>query len=91
LNPSLSKRNWALIFGAASLTIDLLPTIHNFRVFSFMGALTTTYTSWYMLSAAIARGKVGFLFPLLKIMQKKIESYYSMLCVHEFVLVLQLF
>lgn len=57
LNPNLSKRSWALIFGGLSLSVDLLPTIHNFRVFSFLGALTTTYTSWYMLTAAISRGQ----------------------------------
>lgn len=57
LNPHLDKRTWALIFGAASLTVDLLPTLHNFRIFSFVGALTTTYTSWYMLSSAIAHGQ----------------------------------
>jgi auxin influx carrier (AUX1 LAX family) len=58
LNSQVSKRTWAIIFGALSLTVDLLPTLHNFRVFSFVGALTTTYTSWYMLSSALANGQV---------------------------------
>nr|PNR32111.1 hypothetical protein PHYPA_026236 [Physcomitrium patens] len=51
------SRTWALIFGGLSLTVDLLPTILNFRIFSFLGVLTTTYTSWYMLSSAIIRGR----------------------------------
>ena len=59
LNSSLDKRTWALIFGAASLTVDLLPTFHNFRVFSFVGVLTTTYTSWFILIAAITGGQVA--------------------------------
>lgn len=63
LNPHLNKRTWAIIFGALSLTVDLLPTLHNFRIFSFVGVLTTTYTSWYMLSAAISRGQVGLILP----------------------------
>jgi hypothetical protein len=58
LNPHLNKRTWAIIFGAASLSVDLLPTLHNFRIFSFVGALTTTYTAWYMLTAALVRGQV---------------------------------
>lgn len=57
LNPHLNKRTWAIIFGAASLSVDLLPTLHNFRIFSFVGVLTTTYTSWYMLTAALVRGQ----------------------------------
>ena len=65
LNPHLNKRTWAIIFGAASLTVDLLPTLHNFRIFSFVGALTTTYTSWYMLTAAISRGQVAGILSLL--------------------------
>jgi len=61
LNPHLNKRTWALIFGAASLSVDLLPTLHNFRIFSFVGALTTTYTSWYMLTTALTHGQVDLL------------------------------
>jgi len=80
LNPHLSKRTWALIFGAASLSVDLLPTLHNFRIFSFVGVLTTTYTSWYMLSSAIAHGQVNliiFLFYNLVILKL---LFYHVMC-----------
>ena len=58
LNSHLTKRTWALIFGGLSLSVDLLPTLHNFRVFSFIGVLTTTYTAWYMLTATLTHGQV---------------------------------
>uniref|UniRef100_A0A7I4BHR8 Amino acid transporter transmembrane domain-containing protein n=1 Tax=Physcomitrium patens TaxID=3218 RepID=A0A7I4BHR8_PHYPA len=57
LNPHLTKRTWVLIFEAASLGINLLPSIHNFRVFSITGVLTTTHTSWFLLIAAKSRGQ----------------------------------
>lgn len=58
LNPHLTKRTWVLIFEAASLGINILPSIHNFRVFSITGVLTTTHTSWFLLIAAKSRGQV---------------------------------
>jgi auxin influx carrier (AUX1 LAX family) len=58
LNPHHNKRTWTIVFGAISLVVILLPTIHNFRIWSFLGVLTTTYTAWYMFSTSIAHGQV---------------------------------
>lgn len=56
---TLSKREWTLVFGAISLLTVLIPTMHNFRVFSFLGAVTTSYTAWYMFLSAVADGQVS--------------------------------
>jgi hypothetical protein len=61
LNPHHNKRTWTIVFGAISLVVILLPTIHNFRIWSFLGVLTTTYTAWYMFSTSIAHGQVNLL------------------------------
>ncbi|KAH8940573.1 hypothetical protein BDL97_15G096000 [Sphagnum fallax] len=57
LNPHHDKRTWTIVFGAISLLVILLPTIHNFRIWSFLGVLTTTYTAWYMFIASISHGQ----------------------------------
>jgi len=59
LNPHHDKRTWTIVFGAISLLVILLPTIHNFRIWSFLGVLTTTYTAWYMFIASISHGQVN--------------------------------
>ncbi|KAK9841505.1 hypothetical protein WJX74_006936 [Apatococcus lobatus] len=58
MNPSLNKRDWALVFGGLSLLTILLPSFHNYRVWSFLGLLATTYTSWYMVGASVDKGRV---------------------------------
>ncbi|KAJ7526716.1 hypothetical protein O6H91_16G019600 [Diphasiastrum complanatum] len=58
LNSNLDKRQWALIFGAVSTLTVLLPSIHNFRIWSILGVITTTYTAWYMLIASLAHGQI---------------------------------
>ncbi|GLJ38158.1 hypothetical protein SUGI_0776840 [Cryptomeria japonica] len=58
LNSKYNKREWAIIFGAMSMLTCLLPSFHNFRVWSIMGVITTTYTSWYMVVAGLIHGKV---------------------------------
>lgn len=35
LAPAISKRDWALVFGAIALIMSLLPTFRNFREFCF--------------------------------------------------------
>jgi auxin influx carrier (AUX1 LAX family) len=47
------------VFGAMSLIVVVLPTMHNFRVWSFIGIVTTTFTAWYLFGASIANGQVG--------------------------------
>eukprot|EP01018_Ginkgo_biloba_P029518 Gb_22661 [translate_table: standard] len=57
LNSKYNKREWAIIFGAISMLTALLPSFQNFRVWSFIGMLTTTYTAWYMVIAGLIHGK----------------------------------
>ncbi|CAM6085899.1 unnamed protein product [Calypogeia fissa] len=58
LSDKLDKQQYTLIFGGLSMCMVLLPSLHNFRVFSFVGVLTTTYTAWYLLIATIKQGRV---------------------------------
>lgn len=58
LNSKYNKREWAIIFGGISILTCLLPSFHNFRVWSIMGVVTTTYTAWYMLIAGLLHGKI---------------------------------
>jgi auxin influx carrier (AUX1 LAX family) len=58
LNPHLPKRTWTAVFGAMSMVVVMLPTMHNFRIWSLIGILTTTYTAWYLFGASISNGQV---------------------------------
>lgn len=58
LNSSLDKRDWAIVFGAVSTLTVLLPSFHNFRIWSFIGVVTTTYTAWFMFIASLVYGQV---------------------------------
>ncbi|KAJ7286678.1 hypothetical protein O6H91_01G084900 [Diphasiastrum complanatum] len=58
INDHHSKRTWTLIFGAIFLLTALIPTAHNYRLWSFMGILMTTYTAWYLTIAAVTHGQV---------------------------------
>lgn len=58
LNSDYSKREWAIIFGAISMLTVLLPSFHNFRIWSIIGVLTTTYTAWYMVIAGLLHGQI---------------------------------
>ncbi|GAB4818758.1 hypothetical protein N2152v2_005804 [Parachlorella kessleri] len=53
LVPSLSKRDWALVFGGVATCMTLLPSFRNARVFSFLALIATTYTAWYMVAMGI--------------------------------------
>lgn len=57
LSSVLNKRSWALVFGALSLLTVLLPTFHNYRVWSFLGLVATTYTSWLMVGESLHVGQ----------------------------------
>ncbi|CAL0315758.1 unnamed protein product [Lupinus luteus] len=58
INDHLDKRTWTYIFGACCATTVLIPSLHNYRVWSFLGLGMTTYTAWYLTIAAIIHGKV---------------------------------
>lgn len=58
LNSDLNKRDWAIVFGGIAMLTVLLPSFHNFRIWSIMGVITTTYTAWFMFIAALVHGQV---------------------------------
>lgn len=59
LNSNYNKREWALIFGGISMLTVLLPSFHNFRIWSIIGVVTTTYTAWYMVIAGLLHGQTA--------------------------------
>lgn len=66
---SHSSGHLGLTFEAALQAITLLtcalPTLHNFRIWSFMGLLATTYTTWFLVGSAINHGPVSCWLPTL--------------------------
>ncbi|KAJ7520803.1 hypothetical protein O6H91_19G023700 [Diphasiastrum complanatum] len=58
INDTLPKRTWTLIFGALFIFTVLIPTAQNYRLWSFLGILMTTYTAWYLTIAAALNGQV---------------------------------
>ncbi|KAL5203629.1 hypothetical protein ABZP36_008500 [Zizania latifolia] len=58
INDRLDKRTWTYIFGACCATTVFVPSFHNYRIWSFLGLLMTTYTAWYLTVAALLHGKV---------------------------------
>ncbi|KAJ7519734.1 hypothetical protein O6H91_20G053900 [Diphasiastrum complanatum] len=58
INSSLSKRTWTLIFGASFVSTIFIPTIHNYRIWSLIGIIMTTYTAWYLTIAAATHGQI---------------------------------
>ncbi|PUZ43857.1 hypothetical protein GQ55_8G040500 [Panicum hallii var. hallii] len=58
INDKYDKRTWTYIFGACCATTVFIPSFHNYRIWSFLGLLMTTYTAWYLTIAAIAHGQV---------------------------------
>jgi hypothetical protein len=59
INDKYDKRTWTYIFGACCATTVFIPSFHNYRIWSFLGLLMTTYTAWYLTIAAIAHGQVS--------------------------------
>lgn len=51
--PGVSKRDWAFVFGGIAMTMSLLPSFRNFRAFSFLALVATTFTAWFMVAAGI--------------------------------------
>lgn len=59
INDHLDKRTWTYIFGACCALTVLIPSYHNYRVWSFLGLGMTTYTAWYLTIAALVHGQVA--------------------------------
>ncbi|CAN6439242.1 unnamed protein product [Victoria cruziana] len=58
INDHLDKRTWTYIFGACCATTVFIPSFHNYRMWSFLGLMMTTYTAWYMTVASLMNGQV---------------------------------
>ncbi|CAK9315979.1 unnamed protein product [Citrullus colocynthis] len=58
INDNLDKRTWTYIFGACCATTVFIPSFRNYRIWSFLGLLMTTYTAWYLTIASILHGQV---------------------------------
>lgn len=58
INDKLDKRTWTYIFGACCATTVFIPSYHNYRVWSFLGLVMTTYTAWYLTVASLVHGQV---------------------------------
>nr|GMD09806.1 auxin transporter-like protein 2 [Ipomoea batatas] len=58
INDNLDKRTWTYIFGACCATTVFIPSFHNYRIWSFLGLLMTTYTAWYLTIASLLHGPV---------------------------------
>ncbi|TKV97128.1 hypothetical protein SEVIR_9G475300v4 [Setaria viridis] len=58
INDKLDKRTWTYIFGACCATTVFIPSFHNYRIWSFLGLVMTTYTAWYLAIASIIHGQV---------------------------------
>ncbi|RZC54286.1 hypothetical protein C5167_013131 [Papaver somniferum] len=57
INDNLDKRTWTYIFGACCATTVFVPSFHNYRVWSFLGLVMTTYTAWYLTIASLLHGQ----------------------------------
>ncbi|XP_058756925.1 auxin transporter-like protein 3 [Vicia villosa] len=57
INDHLDKRTWTYIFGACCATTVFIPSFHNYRIWSFLGLVMTTYTAWYMTIASLVHGQ----------------------------------
>jgi hypothetical protein len=58
INDKLDKRTWTYIFGACCATTVFIPSFHNYRIWSFLGLVMTTYTAWYLAVASLIHGQV---------------------------------
>lgn len=61
INDNLDKRTWTYIFGACCATTVFIPSFHNYRIWSFLGLIMTTYTAWYLTIASLIHGQVNYL------------------------------
>jgi hypothetical protein len=58
INDKYDKRTWTYIFGACCATTVFIPSFHNYRIWSFLGLVMTTYTAWYLAIASLIHGQV---------------------------------
>ncbi|KAL8553021.1 hypothetical protein ACS0TY_001630 [Phlomoides rotata] len=58
INDNLDKRTWTYIFGACCATTVFIPSFHNYRIWSFLGLIMTTYTAWYLTITSLIHGQV---------------------------------
>ncbi|KAJ8624697.1 hypothetical protein MRB53_033227 [Persea americana] len=58
LGMASDKRTWTYIFGACCATTVFIPSFHNYRIWSFLGLIMTTYTAWYLTIASLVHGQV---------------------------------
>nr|CAD1844140.1 unnamed protein product [Ananas comosus var. bracteatus] len=58
VNDKFDKRTWTYIFGACCATTVFIPSFHNYRIWSFLGLVMTTYTAWYLTIASLLHGQV---------------------------------
>ncbi|THG04250.1 hypothetical protein TEA_026580 [Camellia sinensis var. sinensis] len=58
INDNLDKRTWTYIFGACCATTVFIPSFRNYRIWSFLGLLMTTWTAWYLTIASLLHGQV---------------------------------
>lgn len=58
INDNLDKRTWTYIFGACCATTVFIPSFHNYRMWSFLGLIMTTYAAWYLTIASLLHGQV---------------------------------
>jgi hypothetical protein len=65
INDRYDKRTWTYIFGACCATTVFIPSFHNYRIWSFLGLVMTTYTAWYLTVAAVVHGQVSIIFVFL--------------------------
>ncbi|KAJ7519732.1 hypothetical protein O6H91_20G053800 [Diphasiastrum complanatum] len=57
INDSIDKRTWTFIFGVIFILTVFIPTAYNYRMWSFVGILMTTYTAWYLTISAATIGQ----------------------------------
>ena len=58
LNVGLDKRALTYISGLVMSLVCFVPTYREYRAFTFLGLVATTYTAWYMVTASIIKGPV---------------------------------
>lgn len=77
INDNLDKRTWTYIFGACCATTVFVPSFRNYRIWSFLGLIMTTYTAWYMTIASLTHGQVGQIDCLIGNMRELIFTSYT--------------
>ena len=54
VSPSLSKRAWAAAWGSLMALCAAVPSFRNARLLSFLAAVGTTFTAWFVVAASVA-------------------------------------